>query len=354
MLAFVWDITLLFEIIICTRCKNIPLQVDKDGQKGYYNNIMNETVKNNLKITMLRDNADMNNGIAVAVGNFDGVHIGHRAMLSALTDEAKRLGVPAAVFTFDIGNNPKQSKKLIADENEKKRLLAENGVDVVFSVPFSVIKDMSAQSFAEELLADELGAKSAVCGYDFRFGYNRSGDAALMTELLSKRGVSVITPDAVKADGVTVSSTYIRELLSNGEIAEANKLLGRSYSFEEKVVHGKELGRQLGFPTINQSFPDILAPLRFGVYAVRCFVAGKCFYGVANLGIKPTVTDDGAVVCETYLFDFSGDCYGETVKTEFLEFIRSEKRFETLGQLKQQVDIDKETARTIIQRSAFQ
>lgn len=310
-------------------------------------------IKNNLKITRLRGNADINNGIAVAVGNFDGVHIGHRAMLSELKCEAKRLSVPAAVFTFDIGNNPKQSKKLIADENEKYRLLAENGADVVFSIPFSVIRDMSAQSFSEELLVDALGTRSAVCGYDFRFGYKRSGDVALMRELLSKRNIPVITPEAVKADGITVSSTYIRELLSNGDVVAANRLLGRSYSFEEKVVHGKQLGRQLGFPTINQAFPDILAPLRFGVYAVRCSVFGEYFYGVANLGIKPTVTDNGALVCETHLFDFSRDCYGESVKTEFIAFIRSETRFETLEKLKQQVDIDKDTARNIVKRSAF-
>ncbi len=303
-----------------------------------------------LKITKIRTNADINNGVCVAVGMFDGVHLGHRSMLDALVREAKRLGLPSAVFTFNTEDNPKNDSKLLTLHDTKIELLADLGIDVVFSVDFSDIKTVSAIDFTENMLYTAIGAKGIVCGYDFRFGRDRMGDAELIKTLLTPKGVSVITHNAVVKNEVPISSTAIRTFIANGEIVSANSLLGRAFSFKGEVVHGKKLGRVLGFPTINQTYPDELVVPRFGVYAVRCNINGKSYGGVANIGVKPTVGNNNTPVCETYLFDFSGDCYGCVVETEFLGFIRAEKRFMSLDELKEQIGRDKISAMEILSK----
>lgn len=326
------------------------LKVDKEAEIGYYINVMKNEM---LKITNIRENADINNGVCVAVGMFDGVHLGHRAMLDSLVNESKRLGLPSAVYTFDTEDSPKGDRKLLTTGVKRVSLLAEAGVDVVLSSPFSAVKTLSATDFVNNVLFKELGAKSIVCGYDFRFGNNRAGDVELIKELLSKKGVSVITQNAVLDNGLPVSSTLIRSLISNGDIKNANRLLGHSFSIEGEIVRGARIGRTLGFPTANQIYPSSLVLLRFGVYAVRCNVNGKIYGGVANVGMKPTVNNTDMPLCESYLFDYSGDCYGVNVETEFLEFIREEKRFPSLDTLKEQIERDKLTAREILSRGVY-
>ncbi len=311
---------------------------------------MYDMLKKILKTKKIRTDADINNGVVVAVGMFDGVHLGHRAMLDSLIGEAKRLSLPSVVFTFDIGDNPKRDSKLLASQDKRLELLADLGVDVVFSASFSDIKTLSAADFSETVLYDILQAKSIVCGYDFRFGRDREGDVALIEKLLSPKGVGVITPKALLIDGAPVSSTIIRNMIANGEILSANRLLNRNYSFKGEVVHGAELGRTLGFPTINQNFPTELALPKFGVYAVKCTIGGTAYGGVANIGIKPTLGGSIAPICETYLFGYSGDCYGEFAETEFLEFIREEQRFSSLTELKEQIGRDRETAAKILSK----
>ena len=303
-----------------------------------------------IKITKIRTDIVIGNGVCVAVGMFDGVHFGHKTMLESLKQEARRLNLPSAVFTFDIEDNPKNDSNLLTLSDKKIELFADLGIDIVFSVAFSKIKMLLAVDFAEKVLYDTLGAKSIVCGYDFRFGKDRIGDVELIKKLLSPKGVSVITQDAVIKNDVPVSSTAIRSLIANGDVASANELLGHAFSFKSEIIHGKKLGRTLGFPTINQEFPNKLVVPRFGVYAVRCKIDGQTFYGVANIGVKPTVSDRNYPICETYLFDYSGDCYGCVAETEFLEFIREEKRFSSIDELKEQINSDKLVALTIFSR----
>ena len=291
---------------------------------------------------------DINNGVCVAVGTFDGVHLGHRAMISALVDAAKEKNLAAAVFTFDTDDNPKSDRKMLATESKKLSLFASLGVDVVFSAPFSQIRAMSSVEFVERVLYAELNAKTVVCGYDFRFGCDRSGDFVLIKELLSPKGVEVITQPAVTCNSDPVSSTLIRELISKGDIVSANKLLGRPFSINSEVVCGARIGRTLGFPTANQVYPTHLAVLRYGVYAVRCRFDGAVYDGVANVGMKPTVANTDLPLCETYLFDFDGDCYGKNIETEFIAFIREEKRFSSLEELKKQIERDKNSAKEIL------
>ncbi len=294
--------------------------------------------------------SDIKNGCAIAVGSFDGVHLGHRAMLSALSKEAKMLSVPAAVFTFSTADNPKSTVNLLADEERKRELLFEAGVDIVITAPFSVIRNMNAHEFVTELIGKEFNAKGVICGYDFRFGAGRGGDVSLIKRLLEPCGVNVITQEAVTVDGAPISSTDIRRLIAEGNVKKANDLLGYAFSFVSEVIHGKRLGRELGFPTLNQKYPKELVLPRFGVYAVKCVIDGKEYGGVANVGVKPTVESANEPICETHVFGFEGDCYGKRCEIRFEEFIREEKRFGSLLELKAQVDKDKIKAEEILQK----
>lgn len=324
------------------------MQVDKDGEKGYYSIIMDDKLRNIFRITKFRQSADIENGCAVAVGGFDGVHIGHRAMIEALVCEAREKSLPAVVFTFDTDDSPKSDASLLATSCKKESLLCALGVDMVVSARFSEIRNMSAGDFVNGVLFAFLNAKSVVCGYDFRFGNKREGDVFLIKDILIPKGLNIITPEAVKASGEPVSSTLIRSLISSGDVERANLLLGRRFSFDGEIVHGKKLGRTLGFPTINQKYPICLAEMRYGVYAVICNIDGVAYGGVANVGLKPTVGCEEQPLCETYLFGFSGDCYGKTAETEFVAFIREEQKFDSLDELKRRVESDMDSAKNIL------
>ncbi len=305
-----------------------------------------------LEFELLNRNADISRGCAAAVGNFDGIHLGHRAMLATLCDEAKRLGLPSAVFVFDVNDRPKQGAKLLATEEHKSALIADNGVDVLVTARFSEIVDLSAEDFVSEILIERLGARSVICGYDFRFGAGRLGDSALIESLLAPVGGRVLNPSAVMCDGAAVSSTAIRAYLSQGDISMANRLLGREFSFSGEVLHGRQLGRTISTPTINQLYPPSLTDLRYGVYAVRCRLGDRLYDGVANVGVKPTVDGNCDPVCETYLFDYNGDCYGETAEIFFVDFIRDEQKFSSVEELSERLELDKSLALAILRKGS--
>lgn len=303
-----------------------------------------------VKTEKLRGNADLNKGCVVAVGNFDGVHIGHRMLLERLTAESHRHGLPSAVFTFFEHDRPKMNVKQLAQYGEKSALLAENGVDLLVSAPFSLFRDMDAEAFVLDFLFGFLGVKSVICGYDFRFGRDRKGDFSLIKNLLSPYGVEVYSADALIFGDAPVSSTLIRSLVSQGDIESANKMLGRAFSFRAPVCRGAQLGNRLGFPTANQKYPTELVAPRLGVYAVRCVLDGKVYGGVANFGVKPTVGGVAEPICETHIFGFDGDCYGKEIEIGFLSFIRDEMRFSSLDELKKQIRLDTEKAEMIISK----
>lgn len=311
---------------------------------------MKDFLENKVKSTIFRDIAINKKGCAVAVGGFDGIHLGHRAMLSRLVSEARERGLFSVVFTFDTDDSPKIGAKSLASSEKKLEIFKSLGIDAVYSVGFSELKDITAEDFVEHLLYNALGAKLIVCGYDFRFGRDRIGDVNLIRSMLTDRGVTVMTEAAVEIEGEPISSTKIRRLISEGYVREANLLLGRSFSFKGEVVHGKKLGRTIGFPTLNQIYPKSLSPLKFGVYAVECVIDGQRFGGIANFGVKPTVGENDPV-CETHIFDFEGDCYGKTIEILFVDFIREETRFSSLDELKKQIEKDEKIAKTLLERS---
>ena len=289
----------------------------------------------------------------IALGCFDGVHLGHAHVIREAKRISDELGCCCTVWTFD--EPPKNyflanPVPLLADGDEKVRLIKELGADVLVSVPF--IKEtasMSAESFFYDVLKDRLQAVHLVCGFDYSFGVGGKGNVELLRRLCEECGIGLTVVPAIKLDGKQISSSSIREALEQGQVDRASLLLGRPYFLETVVISGQHLARKRGFPTLNQEVPAKLAVPKHGVYVTKITIKGnrKKFYGITNVGIRPTVGGT-ALFAETHIFDFTGDLYGRSVKVEFLKFIRPEQKFEGLDALTTQVTSDISVARDYI------
>lgn len=268
-------------------------------------------------------------GLSCALGNFDGVHIGHRAIIR----NAASFGLPVCVFTF--ASNPFGSP-VITPPEEKLRLFALYGADYAAVFDFEKLKDTEAESFADDILVGTFGCRAASCGYNYRFGRGAKGTPALLTQLLGRAGAETVTADRVIYEGEGVSSSRIRTCLSEGDTESARGMLGRPFSLSLPVVHGNEIGRTLGFPTANFSIPAEYAAPANGVYITSC--SGKpC---VTNIGRRPTVTDAADVVCETHIIGDDRDLYGEILKVSFFRKLRDEVRFKDENELVSQLKKD--------------
>ncbi len=278
-----------------------------------------------------------NDTVSCALGNFDGVHLGHRELLRIAAE--KKNVTKSAVWTFSEPSSRTTSGiSLLTDPDERLAIFRELGIDIVFLTDFESVRGLDRETFAKEILYNTCHVRHAVCGFNFHYGMKASGNAETLQETFSSFGADVTVVPAFTLDGKTVSSSEIRASLSAGDAENAAMMLSRPYSVTSEVLHGKKLGRTLGFPTANQMFPALRAVPRFGVYAVRMTVDGALYHGVANVGLRPTVENSTAVNCETFLLDFDGDLYGKTVKTEFLHFLRPEQRFSSVDELKCAVD----------------
>lgn len=282
----------------------------------------------------------------IALGFFDGVHLGHAALLNKARQEAERLGCKAAALTFD--QHPDEvvfgrKTPLLNTLPERERLMKERfGMDEVLTLSFdAAMMQMPWERFAEDILCDRFRAEAVVCGHDFTFGHKGRGNAQRLRETF---GENCHVIEAVELNGETVSSTRIRELLQQGQVEQANQMLGRNHFLTGEVIHGKQLGRTLGTPTANLLLQkNVLAPA-FGVYAAR--VDGKP--AVTNIGVRPTVDDGEAVTVESWLLDFDGDLYGKTVTVELLSFLRPERKFSSVEALKEQILLDGETTKDLL------
>lgn len=286
---------------------------------------------------------------AVAVGFFDGVHRGHKAVIEAALAHKHR-GLDACVFSFSIKSASPEKKKgarLLQTPSLKAKSVEALGVDWLLTPDFSQFKGLSPEQFALDVLMRGLNAKVVCCGYDYHFGKGACAGASELAALLEPHGVAVEQIGAVLDNGLPVSSTRIRAALAAGEIETANRLLGRPFATDFPVSHGRHLGRRLGFPTANQLFGEEYAQLRFGVYATQVLVDGQLHPAVTNVGIKPTVGSD-SVSAESYILDWSGDLYGKSVETRFLSFLRPEQKFESLDALKDAIRKDADHARVLV------
>jgi riboflavin kinase/FMN adenylyltransferase len=290
-------------------------------------------------------------GGAVALGNFDGVHRGHQALLATTAGHAQALKAPLVALTFE----PHPRRFFVPDTGPfrltlppaKVRLLEQHGVQAVLAQRFDpAFAAVSAEAFIDEVLLGGLGARHVVCGYDFTFGARRSGNVEKLRKMGEKRGFGVTVLDPVMREGEIYSSTRIREALRAGMAGEATELLGHPWEIEGVVEQGDQRGRTIGFPTANVALGEHLRP-RFGVYAVRALVDDVWRNAVANLGKRPTV---GKLQenFEVHLFDFAGDLYGRTLRVQLVDFIRPEMKFAGLDQLKAQIAADGQAARTLL------
>ncbi len=274
---------------------------------------------------------------AVALGLFDGVHLGHRRVIM---DTVGVEGAFSCVFTFGADAAAlKCGAYALSLSSQQENLFASLGVQEWVRADFSSYRDQTPQSFVRDTLCGQLHAVRVCCGKDFRFGKDKRGDVALLSALCEEYGITLSVTDDVTLAGSPVSSDRIRRLLEEGQVRPASRLLGHPFAFELPVSHGRRLGRQLGFPTLNQVIPEGFILPRFGVYQSCVTLDGVTYTGVSNVGVRPTV--GGKIpLCETWLEDFDGDLYGRTVTVVLTDFVRGERPFPSVAALKDQMESD--------------
>lgn len=299
--------------------------------------------------------AAADSAVALTVGNFDGVHLGHQAMLAELIRAARQHGLPACVMTFEPHPReffaPDQAPTRLTSLREKLELLAARGIDRVYVCRFNYeFAQTSAQDFIERVLVRGLGVRWLLVGDDFRFGARRAGDFVTLKQAAPRLGFEVAGMESVTADGERVSSTAVRTSLAAGDLSRAARLLGRAYSISGRVVRGDGLGRKLGFPTANVQMKHNRPPLT-GIFAVEVAGIGEhAMPGVASLGVRPTVKRQGQPVLEAHLFDFEGELYGRHVRVDFLRKFRDEEKYADLATLTRQIALDVKHAKAFFDR----
>lgn len=285
----------------------------------------------------------------MALGFFDGIHIGHAALMNMIIKRAREYDADPAVLTFDVHPDSLVFKKnvpLINSADDRERILSRCfGIDDVVVVHFSQsVMHMDWKVFIDELI-DDMELCHIVVGHDFKFGYKGLGTAEKLKEYCAQRGVGCDIIPPVCKDGVIVSSTLIRGLIESGEIEKANEYLGRPHTLTDVVRSGYHLGTQMGTPTINMRFPDGVIIPRHGVYAAKAYVDGEEYMSVTNVGVRPTVSEDGGVNVESFLLDFTGNLYGRLVRLDFYKFMRPERKFDDIDELAAQIKHDAESTR---------
>lgn len=278
----------------------------------------------------------------LALGSFDGVHLAHQALLRETVEWQKNTYPKATVGVFCFRDLPSESLlgtpvgRLCSFEERLARF-ASCGMELAITADFADLRSLTPEVYVRDFLIGQCGCVAVACGYNHRFGRGGAGTPALLHKLFEGR---VLVREQMHSNGEPISSTRIRSLLAEGNVREAAQLLGTPYTLASRVVHGKALGRKMGFPTVNQNLPVYAAPLKFGVYATSCRIKDRVYYGVTNVGVRPTVEERKEVNCETYLLDFEGDLYSQEIAVSFLHFIRSELRFASVEALTAQIEKD--------------
>ena len=279
----------------------------------------------------------------IALGFFDGVHLGHGALLRRVTEMAGRLDATAAAFTFDrhpAGAITGQNVPLLSAVEDRIWLMRRwYGIQEVIVASFDAMQRMDWHDFVARYLVEELGVVHVVAGHDFHFGYMGKGNPERLKATCAQLGVGCDIVEKVTRDGITISSTYIRTLIAQGEMERANQFLGHPHILTDRVSHGKRIGSSaLGFPTVNLRVPPGVIVPAHGVYATRVWFDGQCRPAVTNVGVRPTVSDnDRRVTVEGFILDFDGDLYGHQVRMEFYKYLRPERKFASLEELSREI-----------------
>jgi riboflavin kinase / FMN adenylyltransferase len=292
-------------------------------------------------------------GAVVAIGNFDGVHRGHKAVIAVALDRARALGRKTAALTFEPHPraffNPKEPLFRLTDEKAKLRLLASTGLDGAIVLTFdAALASLTAEEFVERILVERFAVSGAVIGFNFHFGMSRAGSPDFLIAEGKKWGFTVDVVPPFEDNGRPVASGPIRAALAAGRVEEAAEFLGYPWFVSGEVIHGDKRGRELGFPTANLKL-DAACALRHGIYAVRLGLGGRRYDGVASFGRRP-MFDSGAVLLEVFLFDFAGDLYGQCVDVAFIAWLRAEEKFGSVDDLVRQMHEDARRAREALSR----
>ena len=291
----------------------------------------------------------------IALGFFDGVHLGHGALLRRVTQIAKELGAVSAALTFDyhpktfVGTKPVQ---LINTPDDRAALMRSvYGIEDVIVLPFDrAMMEMPWDRFVTEVLAEQFSAVHVVAGHDYHFGHKGQGTPQKLKELCAELGIGCDIIDRVELDGVTISSTHIRGLIEQGDLEEANRFLGHPHVLSGEVLPGRQIGRTIGIPTANLIIPQRVIVPAYGVYATRVTVEGREYGAVTNVGVRPTVDEDGGVTVESHLIDVNAQLYGSDCRVEFVRRLRGETKFESLAALQEQIAKDVLMAKGILER----
>ncbi len=289
----------------------------------------------------------------ITIGNFDGYHLGHQALVQQVLEDKGEQGAKGGILTFDP--HPKkvlQSHipfRYIYSNESKWNLLEQSGLDACFIIPFNMeFAGQSSQDFLDRLF-NFVNLKKIIVGYDFNFGKAREGSAGFMKQEAEKHGIEFLQMDAIKIDDITVSSTMIRRLLFEGDFKNVTKFLGREWYVNGIVHEGKKIGNTIGFPTMNLE-PDVLLPLKKGVFACRVEFEAKIYDAVCNVGVSPTFNGKTLKV-ESHLFDFNENAYGKPIKVFPVEHLREEKKFNSVDELKEQIGKDAEYSKKLLRRT---
>ena len=285
-------------------------------------------------------------GTAVALGYFDGIHIGHKMVLDKALAMAEEKDLIPVVLVFDIHPRKLVSgvvPPMLTSEEHKKERLQEMGFEVV-DFNFREGMNYEPEEFIEKILVEKLGAKAVSCGFNYHYGKGGKGNAETMKQELGKRNIEFFSIEPVFLGDEVVSSTAIRKFIQQGEIEKANAMLGEYFSYDFEVKKGDGLGKTWGFPTINQGFPEDFIVPKYGVYMSQTKIDGKEYLSVTNVGVRPTVAED-SMRSETCILDFSGDLYGRKIQVQLVKFIREEKKFPNVDALKEAIGNDIEKAK---------
>ena len=299
---------------------------------------------------------------ALSIGNFDGVHRGHRALLKELVAGAREKDLVSCVLTFEPHPkeffSPEQAPPRILNLRDKLAALAKLGIDRVVVEHFnSAFARLSPEEFVSEIIVKRLNTKWILIGDDFCYGAKRAGNFASLKAAGEKYGFEVSSIQTILEDGERISSSALRAALANGDMKQAEKLLGRPYGISGHVIHGQQLGRQLGFPTLNLAVANHLhhrKPATTGIFTAQVLgLSDKPLPGVASLGVRPTVEDKGRVLLETHIFDYQQDVYGKIITVELLEKIRDEEKYDDLDTLTHAIAQDAKQARNYFQKKSY-
>ena len=298
-----------------------------------------------LKIIKNLQNYNEKTSLALSIGMFDGVHFGHQSIINQLNTVAKNKNLESAILTFwphpRIIFNPEDDLKLLNTIEEKTYFLEKHGIQHLFLQEFNEeFRNLTGEEFVKQILVDKLNVKYLIIGHDHTFGKNKSGDFALLKKMAPELGFEVHQVEAVNFHEKNISSTQIRNALSAGNVREANEMLGYVYSVSGKVIHGKKIGRTIGYPTANIAVDSLKILPKKGAYIVDVFVKNQHLKGMLSIGTNPTV-DGKNLTVEVYILDFNEAIYGEEISVNFREFLHEEIKFESLEKLIERLDEDK-------------